>query len=153
MVMDKACAFCGIVAGRLPAHRIYEDSASVAFLDRRPLFPGHVLLVPRSHVETLGTLEQCEIEPLFGACRLLSRAVERGLGCQGTFVAINNRVSQSVPHLHLHIVPRNKGDGLRGFFWPRNPYQGPEHVTQIQKALKAAVEEELKQLIRERSSK
>ena len=94
----------------------------MAFLDHRPLFPGHVLLVPREHHETLTDLPPALVDPLFQRARDLSGAVERGMGAKGTFVALNNKVSQSVPHLHVHVVPRTKGDGLRGFFWPRTKY-------------------------------
>jgi histidine triad (HIT) family protein len=117
-----ACTFCEIVAGRLPAHVVLDDEVTMAFLDNRPLFAGHVLLVPREHHETLTDLPPTLVEPLFQRARVLSGAVERGMGAGGTFVALNNKVSQSVPHLHVHVVPRTKGDGLRGFFWPRTKY-------------------------------
>ena len=117
-----ACTFCEIVAGRLSAHVVLDDEVTMAFLDHRPLFPGHVLLVPREHHETLTDLPAALVDPLFQRARALSGAVERGMGAQGTFVALNNKVSQSVPHLHVHVVPRTKGDGLRGFFWPRTKY-------------------------------
>jgi histidine triad (HIT) family protein len=120
------CPFCEIIGGERAAHRVLEDETCVAFLDMRPLFPGHTLLVPRLHVETLSDLPRELIPPLFTDAQRIARAVEKGLGAQGTFVAMNNRVSQSVPHLHVHIVPRNKGDGLRGFFWPRQKYANDE---------------------------
>ena len=101
---------------------VYEDDDSVAFLDHRPLFHGHTLLVPRIHVETLGDLPAELVEPFFKAAQLLTRAIESALGAEGTFVAMNNRVSQSVPHLHVHVVPRRRKDGLKGFFWPRTKY-------------------------------
>jgi histidine triad (HIT) family protein len=101
---------------------VLEDPVVLAFLDHRPLQRGHVLLVPRGHHETLAALPECLVGPLFARARLLAAAVERGLGAEGSFVAINNRVSQSVPHLHVHVVPRRRGDGLRGFFWPRTRY-------------------------------
>ena len=101
---------------------VYGDERCVAFLDNRPLFPGHVLLVPRAHVETLADLPDELVQPLFRSARLLARAVQDAFDAEGSFVAINNRVSQSVPHLHVHVVPRSKGDGLRGFFWPRTRY-------------------------------
>ncbi len=114
--------FCGIVAGEVPAFRVADEPDGVAFLDTRPVFKGHVLVVPRAH---LVTLDELPAEVLPGYFRLVQRiivAVEAGLGSGGTFVAVNNKVSQSVPHLHTHVVPRTKGDGLRGFFWPRTRY-------------------------------
>jgi histidine triad (HIT) family protein len=116
------CTFCRIIAGELPAHVVLDDDACMAFLDLRPLFPGHTLLVPREHHETLGDLPITQIEPLFTRAQRLARAMEDVLGAAGSFVAVNNRVSQSVPHLHVHVVPRNRKDGLRGFFWPRTKY-------------------------------
>jgi histidine triad (HIT) family protein len=126
--MAKPCVFCAIVAGDEPAHVVLDDEAGLAFLDVRPLFPGHVLLVPREHHETLTDLPPDQVEPLFSRARLLAGAVEEAMGAKGTFVAMNNRVSQSVPHLHVHVVPRTKGDGLRGFFWPRTRYDGDDHM-------------------------
>jgi histidine triad (HIT) family protein len=104
---------------------VLESEAVIAFLDHRPLFPGHCLVIPREHVETLGDLPSPLTAPLFDAAAAVARALEAGLGADGTFVAINNRVSQSVPHLHVHVVPRRRGDGLRGFFWPRGRYESP----------------------------
>jgi histidine triad (HIT) family protein len=117
-----ACAFCAIVAGELPAATVLEDPLAVAFLDTRPLFHGHVLLVPRAHVATLPDLPAGDVGPYFERVQRLSVAVRDAMGAKGTFVAINNVVSQSVPHLHTHVVPRNPKDGLRGFFWPRTTY-------------------------------
>ena len=134
------CAFCGIVAGEVEAALVFEDGHAVAFLDRRPLFPGHVLLVPRAHHETLADLPDALIEPLFRDVRLLARAVESAMGAEGSFVAINNRVSQSVPHLHVHVVPRRRKDGLRGFFWPRNPYENEAHLREVQEKVRSALE-------------
>jgi histidine triad (HIT) family protein len=118
------CAFCGIVNGGAgaAAAEVYRDAQVVAFLDARPVFKGHTLVVPAAHVETLGDLPSAAIAPLFGVVQRVARAVEKGLEADGTFVALNNRVSQSVPHLHVHVVPRRRGDGLRGFFWPRTKY-------------------------------
>ncbi|MGA3525939.1 HIT family protein [Melissospora conviva] len=116
------CVFCGIVAETVPAFRVADTPEAVAFLDTRPVFKGHVLVVPRRHVVTLGELPQVDLAPYFALVQCLSLAVVQGLGAGGSFVAINNRVSQSVPHLHTHVVPRTKGDGLRGFFWPRHRY-------------------------------
>jgi histidine triad (HIT) family protein len=117
-----ACLFCGIVAGDVPAARVLDDEVAVGFLDTRPLFHGHVLLVPRDHVETLPDLPAAQIGPFFERARRLSVAVRDAMDAQGTFVAMNNVVSQSVPHLHVHVVPRRRKDGLRGFFWPRTRY-------------------------------
>jgi histidine triad (HIT) family protein len=133
------CKFCEIAAGERAPAIIYEDGAVVAFLDSRPLFPGHTLLIPKRHVETLSDLPDELLAPLFGAARLLSRAVEAGLKAEGSFVAINNRVSQSVPHLHVHIVPRRRKDGLKGFFWPRQGYRDEAHVMEVRDALRRAV--------------
>ena len=113
------CLFCRIVSGEVAAPIVFEDEVSVAFLDHRPLFEGHTLVVPRDHVETLPDLPDDVLPELFSNARLLARAMEEGLGAEGSFVAINNRVSQSVPHLHIHVAPRRRKDGLRGFFWPR----------------------------------
>jgi histidine triad (HIT) family protein len=112
---------------------------AVAFLDARPVFKGHVLVAPRTHVETLGDLPGSAIGPYFGYVRRLAVAVEAGLGAGGTFVAINNRVSQSVPHLHVHVVPRTKGDGLRGFFWPRTRYASDEEAASYAARIAAAL--------------
>ena len=120
---EESCLFCRIVSGELPAVVVYEDKNTVAFLDHRPLFPGHTLLVPRAHFETLGDLPETQVGPLFKNAQLLSRVVEAAMEAEGTFVAMNNRVSQSVPHLHVHIVPRRRKDGLKGFFWPRTKYK------------------------------
>jgi histidine triad (HIT) family protein len=122
MTAPKPCTFCAVVAGDLPAHRVLEDDGFVAFLDIRPLFPGHVLVVPRAHVETLTDLPAADAGLLFERVRALAGVMEAALGAQGSFVAVNNRVSQSVPHLHVHVVPRRRKDGLRGFFWPRTKY-------------------------------
>jgi len=136
---DKSCAFCEIIRGEVQSYGVFEDEVSLAFLDHRPLFPGHCLLVPRDHIETLADLPPALITPLFSNAKLLARAVEQALEAEGSFVAINNRVSQSVPHLHIHIVPRRKGDGLRGFFWPRQPYKDQEAVHKMQNAIRSAV--------------
>jgi histidine triad (HIT) family protein len=122
MVAGSECVFCGIVAGDVAADVVLEDEHVLAFLDRRPVFKGHVLLVPREHVVTLPDLPAALRDPFLAAGQRLATAVVEGLGAQGSFVAVNNVVSQSVAHLHLHVVPRTKGDGLRGFFWPRTSY-------------------------------
>lgn len=135
------CKFCEIVAGVLKAEVVFEDAGSLAFLDHRPLFPGHTLLVPRQHYETLADLPE-ELGPaLFANARLLALACETGLAAEGAFVAINNRVSQSVPHLHVHIVPRRRGDGLRGFFWPRQKYRDEQQAAEVGAALRGAIED------------
>lgn len=132
-----SCVFCRIVAGVAPAHVAFDDDVAVGFLDVRPLFPGHVLLVPRTHVETLTDLPVEDVGPLFERARVVAAAVESAVGAQGTFVAMNNRVSQSVPHLHVHVVPRTKGDGLRGFFWPRTTYDDETHAADVAARIKA----------------
>jgi histidine triad (HIT) family protein len=118
----SGCVFCGIVSGDVPAFRVADEPDGVAFLDTRPVFAGHVLVVPRTHLVTLSDLPADLLPGYFALVQRLAVAVEAGLGAGGTFVAMNNRVSQSVPHLHTHVVPRTKGDGLRGFFWPRTRY-------------------------------
>ncbi len=140
----KPCLFCAIAAGAKPAAQVFADEVCIGFLDHRPLFPGHVLLVPRLHLEMLADLPAAALPPFFAAVQLLAAAVERGMSAQGSFVAINNGVSQSVPHLHVHIVPRSRGDGLRGFFWPRQSYSGAEHIARVQEAIRAAVGAELR---------
>jgi histidine triad (HIT) family protein len=122
MTSVPGCVFCSIVAGDVPASIVLQDEHVTAFLDARPVFKGHVLVVPRDHVPTLPDLPAPALATLFGAVQRIARAVESGLDADGTFVAMNNKVSQSVPHLHVHVVPRRKKDGLRGFFWPRFPY-------------------------------
>ncbi len=109
-------------------------------LDNRPLFPGHVLVLPREHHETLSDLPAALIEPVFSTAQRVAQALEEALGAEGTFVALNNRVSQSVPHLHVHVVPRRRGDGLRGFFWPRQRYESPEAMTVMAQLLRLALE-------------
>ncbi|MCO5971090.1 HIT family protein [Actinoallomurus sp. WRP9H-5] len=122
------CLFCEIVKGERPAHVVLDDGPVVAFLDTRPLFKGHTLLVPRTHYETLADLPADLLEPLFAAGQRLSAVMETALGAAGSFVAMNNRISQSVPHLHVHVVPRNRKDGLRGFFWPRTKYDSDDEA-------------------------
>jgi histidine triad (HIT) family protein len=121
-VSPSPCTFCEIAAGRLDAHIVLDDDDALGFLDRRPVFKGHVLVVPRAHRDTLLDLEPSELGLFFSAVQRIAGAIESGLGAAGTFVAVNNRISQSVPHLHCHVVPRNPKDGLRGFFWPRTKY-------------------------------
>jgi histidine triad (HIT) family protein len=133
------CLFCRIVAGEEAAEIVFSDEISLAFLDVRPLFHGHSLLIPRAHHETLGDLPDELIEPYFRNARMLSLAIRDAMGAQGSFVAINNVVSQSVPHLHAHVVPRVKKDGLRGFFWPRTKYEASEHAAETAAKVRAAV--------------
>lgn len=134
------CVFCRIIAGEVPAHVVLETDDLLAFLDARPVFKGHVLLVPRTHVETLPDLPAGLRDPFLEQAQRLATAVKDALGAQGSFVAINNTVSQSVPHLHLHVVPRTKGDGLRGFFWPRTKYADDEAAAYADKLREALVQ-------------
>jgi histidine triad (HIT) family protein len=136
---DKDCLFCRIALGEVKAFVVYEDDRALAFLDFRPLFPGHSLVIPRDHVETLNDLPSELVGPFFEKVKLISRAVETGMSAEGTFVAMNNRVSQSIPHLHAHIVPRRKKDGLKGFFWPRTKYSGEEEMAEVQRRIVNAV--------------
>jgi histidine triad (HIT) family protein len=132
-----ACTFCSILAGDLPAHVVLDDDVVLAFLDVRPVFHGHVLVVPRDHVELLTDLPTDLVGPLFDRVQRLAAAVPAALGAQGTFVANNNKVSQSVPHLHVHVVPRTKGDGLKGFFWPRTKYRDDAHMAEVAEVIRA----------------
>jgi histidine triad (HIT) family protein len=137
--MSSNCAFCSIVSGEVAAEIVWKTTDSIAFLDHRPLFPGHVLLIPTRHIATLADLPAPQVGPLFEAAQSLERAVETALAAEGTFIAINNVVSQSVPHLHVHIVPRRKGDGLKGFFWPRHSYDSAEHLRETAQKIRAAL--------------
>jgi histidine triad (HIT) family protein len=129
--VPSRCTFCQIVAGELPAHVVLDDEVALGFLDVRPLFPGHVLVVPRHHVELLTDLPVDEVGPLFERVQRVAAAVVDAMGAQGSFVAMNNKVSQSVPHLHVHVVPRTKGDGLKGFFWPRTKYDSDDRAAEV----------------------
>ena len=131
MMTEDGCLFCRIVSGEAQATIVYEDKNSLAFLDIRPLFPGHVLVVPKTHFETLSDLPADKVETLFQTVRLLSQGVEVGMDAEGSFVAMNNRISQSVPHLHVHVVPRRKKDGLKGFFWPRTKYKSEAEMIEV----------------------
>ena len=133
------CLFCGIIDGSVTASIVFQDEISIAFLDHRPLFPGHCLLVPKSHFETLGDLPPELVGPFFKNVQLLGRAVELALAAEGSVVAMNNRVSQSVPHLHVHVVPRRKKDGLKGFFWPRNKYKDEAEMLAVQQSIQSAL--------------
>ena len=136
------CVFCRIIAGEISAHTVLDEEKTMAFLDARPVFPGHCLLVPRAHHETLADLPPELVEPLFASAQRLARAVEAGMGADGTFVALNNRVSQSVPHLHVHVVPRRRKDGLRGFFWPRQKYESDDAMRAAADAVRAALRDQ-----------
>lgn len=138
--MTDNCKFCRIVSGELAASVVLEDESCMAFLDVRPLFHGHCLLVPRPHYETLTDLPDALLQPFFADAKLLCRAVEEAMEAEGTFVAINNTISQSVPHLHTHVVPRKRKDGLKGFFWPRYPYEDEAHMRKTAERIRAAVE-------------
>lgn len=133
------CLFCRIVDGSQPAHVVLDEPLTLGFLDTRPVFKGHVLLVPRIHVPTLVDLPGELLPVLMGAAQRVAGAMVAGLGSQGSFVAVNNVVSQSVPHLHVHVVPRTKGDGLRGFFWPRTTYASPEEAGEYAARVAGAV--------------
>jgi histidine triad (HIT) family protein len=138
--VDVSCVFCAIAQREVDAHFVLEEEAFVAFLDQKPLFFGHVLVVPRAHLVTLSDVPEALLAPLFGAVQRLARAVESAMGAEGTFVAMNNTVSQSVPHLHVHVVPRKKGDGLRGFFWPRTKYPSDVEAREVAAKISAALE-------------
>ena len=141
--MSAACVFCAIVSGSSTAHVVLDTAECVAFLDVKPLFRGHVLVVPREHVVTLpelGEVAPNAIGPLFSHVARIAKAVTTALHAEGSFVAINNVVSQSVPHLHVHVVPRTKGDGLKGFFWPRTKYPDDAAMADVAATLRAALE-------------
>lgn len=134
-----SCVFCAIVRGESKAHVVLDDEVCLAFLDKTPLFPGHVLVVPRAHVVTLAELPPAEVGPLFARVQMLSLAVPAAVAAEGCFVAMNNVVSQSVPHLHVHVVPRTKGDGLKGFFWPRRKYASDEAMAEVAAKIRASI--------------
>lgn len=136
---EQECKFCKIVRGEEFSSKVFQDDISIGFLDQRPLFPGHILLIPQTHAETLTDLPEELVAPLFRNVRFLARAVESAMEAEGIFVGINNKVSQSVPHLHIHIVPRRRGDGLKGFFWPRQTYQNDTAVKAVQRTIALAV--------------
>jgi histidine triad (HIT) family protein len=137
--MARACAFCSIIRGEIAASFVFRGDGVAAFLDARPVFKGHVLVVPETHVPDFHAFEPGAQGPFWTVVQKISRAVEAGMGAQGTFIAVNNKISQSVPHLHAHVVPRSKGDGLRGFFWPRTTYasdaEREDHARRIVAAL------------------
>lgn len=137
--MPAECLFCQIAAQRRAAAVVFEDDDSLVFLDHRPLFPGHCLLIPKTHVETLADLPLAQVGPLFTVAQRVARAMEDGLAAEGSFVAVNNRISQSVAHLHVHVVPRRKKDGLKGFFWPRGRYATEAEMETVRAKLENAV--------------
>lgn len=137
--MPQDCIFCRIVAGEVKAAVVYEDEHVSAFLDNSPLFAGHCLVCPKQHFDTLIDVPREMLVPLFSAVQLISRAVESGLGAGGSLIAVNTRISQSVPHLHVHVIPRRRGDGLKGFFWPRRPYSDASHMEETRASLERAV--------------
>jgi histidine triad (HIT) family protein len=138
-VAEGGCLFCRIVAGDVPAHVVLDEPDVVAFLDHRPLFPGHTLVVPRAHVATLTDLEAAAVGPFFTTVQRVTAAVTDALDAQGSFVAANNVVSQSVPHLHVHVVPRRRKDGLRGFFWPRTRYRSEAEAAAVAASVRERV--------------
>ena len=137
--MDESCAFCKILLAKTDAHRVFEDEETLTFVDHRPLFPGHCLLIPKTHLETIADLPDALVRTLFLNTRILAGAVQKAMGAEGTFIAANNRISQSVPHFHVHIVPRRKGDGLKGFFWPRTKYKSDEEIAEVAGRIRAAI--------------
>lgn len=134
------CVFCSIVRGETPAYLVLDEAGVVAFLDTRPLFPGHVLVVPGAHHETLADLPAELVPAVFEVVQRMAAAVQAAMGATGSFVAMNNIVSQSVPHLHVHVVPRTKGDGLKGFFWPRTKYRDEAHASEVAAAIRTALD-------------
>lgn len=140
VVVARPCVFCAIVSGEIPASFVLREPAACAFLDARPVFKGHVLVVPPVHVDDFHTLSSGDMGPFWSSVQRVSRAVEAGLQAHGTFVAVNNKISQSVPHLHVHVIPRRKGDGLRGFFWPRGKYESDEEREEFARRIREALE-------------
>src|SRR5438309_3074490 len=138
----SSCLFCNVRSGELSARLVFEDENCLAFLDHRPVFPGHCLLIPKAHYESLADLPADLIQPFFGSMQVLARAIEQAMEAHGTFVAMNNKVSQSVPHLHVHVVPRRRKDGLKGFFWPRQKYESDEAMAATAAALRAALRDQ-----------
>jgi histidine triad (HIT) family protein len=137
--MSESCVFCRIIAGEIPAHIVHDDEKTVVFLDSGPLFPGHCLVCPKKHYDTMYDVPKSMLEPLFSKAQLVGQAIEQALGAEGTFVAINNKVSQSVPHLHVHVIPRRRKDGMKGFFWPRRPYRDDNEAAETAATLRTAM--------------
>jgi len=138
-VPGDGCLFCAIVAGDAAAHVVIDEPDVVAFLDIRPVFKGHVLVVPRAHIVTLPELPTPLLTAVFTAVQRCASAMVEGLGAQGSWVSQNNVVSQAVPHVHVHVVPRTKGDGLRGFFWPRQKYSSEEEMEEYADRLRRTI--------------
>ncbi len=138
---SSACVFCKIVEGTLESPVVFEDESTLAFLDHRPLFHGHTLVIPKKHFETLTDLPSTMVSTFFRTVQMLSRAVELAMDAEGTFVAMNNRVSQSVPHLHVHVVPRRRKDGLKGFFWPRTKYSDELQLNEVKSRIRSVIDE------------
>ncbi len=138
--MAAACLFCSIAAGETPADVVLDTPAIIAFLDHRPLFPGHTLVVPRAHIETLRDLDDSTRDELFAQVQRVAAAVQDATASAGSFVAMNNVVSQSVPHVHVHAVPRNRKDGLRGFFWPRTKYADAAEAAAVAESIRVALD-------------
>ncbi len=139
MTENSGCIFCRIVDGKIEAARVYEDEHTIVFLDHSPLFHGHCLVVPKQHYDTLPDVPPDRMAPLMNVAQVVCRAVEHGLAADGSFVAVNNKISQSVPHLHVHVIPRRKGDGMKGFFWPRRPYADKGQMEETRSQLERAV--------------
>lgn len=136
----EICKFCQIVKKETESYVVFEDDLTLGFLDTRPLFPGHILLIPKTHYSMLAQVPDQTISKLFNNVKKLSAALETGLNSDGSFIAVNNKVSQSVPHLHVHIVPRKFKDGLKGFFWPRYSYKSKEEILQMQETIVKALQ-------------
>lgn len=136
---QTGCKFCRIISGTDPCTPVFEDEWTLAFLDIRPLFPGHTLLIPKVHLETMTDVPEEYIQRLFIRVQMLSAAIPSAMNAEGSFVAVNNIVSQSVPHLHIHVVPRTKGDGLKGFFWPRQKYKDENHIQETRLRIEQAI--------------
>jgi histidine triad (HIT) family protein len=138
-VATEGCVFCKIAQGALNAETIHEDESCIVFLDNGPLFAGHCLVCPKQHFDTLMDIPPELLQPLFQNVQMIARAVEKGLGAEGSFIAVNNKISQSVPHLHVHVIPRRRKDGMKGFFWPRKPYRDEVELRETADALRRAV--------------
>jgi histidine triad (HIT) family protein len=138
--MTTGCVFCKILSSELAAHFVERTPTHAVFLDKSPLFRGHCLVVPARHLDTISDVPPDQVGSLFGVVQRVARAVERGLGADGTLVAVNNRVSQSVPHLHVHVIPRHKKDGLRGFFWPRQKYASDDEMADFARRIASGLE-------------
>jgi len=137
--IGDGCRFCKLIAGDVESYVVFEDEVAVVFLDHRPIFPGHCLVVPKDHYETLIDVPPTLLTPIFTIVQLVAQAMEHGLKAEGSLVAINTRVSQSVPHVHIHVVPRRRQDGLRGFFWPRQTYKDAAAIVEMQHLLRTAI--------------